>query len=86
MYSKNLEKLNDSHFPIFLDCYSIYNAVFSLFNRESNAMDEDASLGLEHTLGGNVVQAASQEENASQTPEDNDAADHIIQQTDPPIL
>uniref|UniRef100_A0A0E0EPB9 peptidylprolyl isomerase n=1 Tax=Oryza meridionalis TaxID=40149 RepID=A0A0E0EPB9_9ORYZ len=83
--SKNVQAELQPHIRV-LDSDHGENSKQATKEMESNAMDEDASLGLEHTLGGNVVQAASQEENASQTHEDNDAADHIIQQTDPPIL
>ena len=72
MYSKNLEKLNDSHFPIF--CYGTLLSIMRCFpcsiGSPIYAIDGNAYLDLEHTLGGNVVQAASQEENASQTHED----------------
>ncbi|KAF0922535.1 hypothetical protein E2562_037849, partial [Oryza meyeriana var. granulata] len=51
---------------------------------ESNAIDGEASLGPKHTLGGNVLQTGSQEQNVSQTQEDNDATHHIIQQTGHP--
>uniref|UniRef100_A0A0D3H3G2 peptidylprolyl isomerase n=1 Tax=Oryza barthii TaxID=65489 RepID=A0A0D3H3G2_9ORYZ len=83
--SKNVQAELQPHIRV-LDSDHGENSKQATKEMESNAMDEDASFGLEHTLGGNVVQAASQEENASQTHEDNDAADHIIQQTDPPIL
>ncbi|XP_040383452.1 peptidyl-prolyl cis-trans isomerase FKBP43-like [Oryza brachyantha] len=53
---------------------------------KSDSIDGEASLGLERTLGGNVLQTSSQEENAPLTDEDNNATQNIIQHTVPPIL